>query len=255
MTIGPAIATLLIAVGLSRPLAAQSPACGRPATLSLAGGVAQHDHVDETASPFQFQGRGAELAAWGEQSLGRYCLTLDAQGGRTTLTTRQGTSALEQVIGADGGVALLRAIGGRTVRLAAGLALRGDLTTTSHDYTDPEHLVAVYRFGTIALGPALRADARVLGGWATLELSSPAVAIVDHPYTPVWPSAGAALRLVSPTQLRGVHAALVVAPLSWHDVTPVIAFRANALRYDDVHPVRTLTQTLTLGATLVLPRR
>lgn len=257
IAIRPAIVSLLIAVGLSPQLRAQRPACGDAASLSLAAGVAQHDRVDETASPFQFQGRGVALSAAGERSLGRYCIAMDADDGRTALTAREdeGGAGAERISDADAGASIVRTIASRRVHLAAGVAMRGGMETTTHAYADLEHIVSWYRLGTLSLGPAMRADARVLDGWAALELSSPLVAVVDHPYTPVYLGDASTLRVVSATQLRGLDAAIAVVPFARRAIRPVVIFRMHGLRYDDVHPVRALTQTLSVGATLALRRR
>ena len=239
-----ATASLLVAAPRSH---AQSPACGAPTVLTLAAGVGQNDRVDATASPLQFRGRGVELSASFAHSRGAVCIAADADGGTKLLSTREGSSATERLAEADAGIAALRATSHHS--LALGAELRGQIAVTDHAYDDPRHDVATYRVAAIAVGPALRWRRRIGRGDAIVQASSPLLALIDHPYMAVWTTdPEPSFRLASLARYRGVHASFSYAWTTWHGVASVASYRLNGARYDDVHPLRALSQSLTIGA-------
>ncbi|HVX38238.1 MAG TPA: hypothetical protein VHB25_01600 [Gemmatimonadaceae bacterium] len=243
MSIVLAVLSLLTAAPRSN---AQSSACGASTGLTLSAGVGQNDRVDATASPFQFRGRGLQLAAALVRAHGRFCLTVDGEGGAKLLASRQGTSATERLIEGDGGVGVLHTTSMRSLSL--GVEARGLLAVTDHTYGDPRHIVATYRIGALSLGPALRWERPLFRGHAVVQLSSPLIALVDHPYVAVWTTdPEPSFRLASLTQFRAGHAALSYEWSAWHGVASVASYRLTAVRYDDVHPLRSLSQDIVFG--------
>src|SRR6185503_1512400 len=97
----------------------------------------------------------------------------------------------ERLIDADARISLLKAVGswGESRNwFAAGIELRANVAATSHTYGDPNRSVAEYRMGFASLGPSALWRLHLGRDAATLQLSSPLVALVDHPYSPVWAS-------------------------------------------------------------------
>jgi len=239
-----ACCSLLIAAS---PSHAQSTACGVSTALTLSAGVGQNDRVDATASPFQFRGRGLELSVNAAHSSGRVCMTLDAGGGTKLLSTREGTSATERLAEGDAGFGVLRTTWMRS--LSIGAEARGELAITDHAYTDPRHIVATYRIGALSFGPAARWQRRFGRGDAVVQLSAPVVALIDHPYFAVWSTdPQPTFRLASVGEYRAAHAAFSYSWTAWRGVASVLSYRVNGVRYDDVHPLRSLSQSLTVGA-------
>ena len=251
MSIVLATASLLVAASRCH---AQSAACGAAPTaslLTLSAGVGQSDRVDATASPFQFRGRGLDVAAAFARASGRTCVTADADGGTKLLSSREGTSATEKLAEANAGIAAVRATSVRG--LALGLDARGLIAVANHEYDDPRHEIATYRIGAISLGPAVRFTASVAGGDALVQLSTPLVALIDHPYVAVWTTdPEPSFRFASAARYRGAHATVSYTVHAWRGVESVVSYRMNGVRYDDVHPLRSLSQSLTLGTVVPL---
>lgn len=247
MSIVLAIACSSLLIAASR-CHAQSAACGAaPTGLTLSAGVGQNDRVDATASPFQFRGRGLQMSAGFTHASGRTCITADADGGTKQLASRERTSATERLAEADAGIAVLRATWLRS--LALGAEARASIAVTDHSYDDPSHIVATYRVGVLSLGPSARWERRVGPGNAVVQASTPIVALIDHPYVAVWSTdPEPSFRLASFTTFRGAHAVLSYAWTTWHGVASVVSYRMNGARYDDAHPLRALSQSLTIGA-------
>ena len=254
MSFRAAIVLSLIApaVSLSAIAAAQSSGCGSlPNALSLAAGVAQSNRLDVTASPVQFDGRGGDVVAGFDHSLGGFCVVSSAHGGIRTLSAASGSAAKERLIDADAGIALLRGVSGSAQSrnwFGAGVELRGNIAATDHAYADPQATVSQFRMGVASLGPAALWRVRLGSNAATVQLSSPLVAVVDHPYSAVWSKdAWPHLRAATIAQLRGVNGAISYSFAPDRRVTPTATYRFSALRYDDVRPVRALTQSLSIG--------
>jgi hypothetical protein len=245
----------LFAVGTSQ-LLAQSPACPRSTTATLAAGLGQSDRVDMTASPMQFGGRGLDINGSIERSFGSVCVVTSGRGGRKTLTPTTGSSSLERLTDGELSITALRAIRAEPSApraLAFGAELHGELAVTNHAYTDPERTVSTYRVGLLSLGPAVRWRQPLFGGTAVMQLASPVVSLVDHPYT-----AGTSdLRVQAATlsSLRGLQG------LVSYELPPVrglslrATYRASGLWFDDVRPVRSLSQTLSIGIATSLGSR
>jgi hypothetical protein len=229
---------------------AQATACS-PTRATLAAGIGQSDRVDMTASPTQFGGRGLDLSASFEQSRGAFCLAFDGRGGAKTLRAVTASLASERLIDGGASVAVLRAVGsGQSARraFAFGAELRGTVAVTRHAYADVRRTVSEFRLGTVSVGPMLRWRERIGGGFAVAQLSSPALAVVDHPDSAVIPgSASPDFRFASINTLRGGDLRVSYEPFSSRSMSLRATYDASVLRYDDVRPVRSLTQSLNLG--------
>jgi hypothetical protein len=229
---------------------AQATACS-PTRATLAAGIGQSDRVDMTASPTQFGGRGLDLSGSVEQSRGAFCVVAGGRGGAKTLRAVTSSSAHEHFIDGDTHVAVLRAFGGGESSkraFAFGAEVRGTLAVTSHAYADLGRTVSEFRLATLSLGPVFRWRERIGSGFAVAQLSSPAFAVVDHPYADVSSARGSpTLRLASVNALRGADLRIAYEPVAYRSMSLRAAYDASVLRYDDVHPVRALTQSLNLG--------
>jgi hypothetical protein len=238
-------------------LFAQSADCGLPASLYAAAGVAQHDQVDATIAPEQFEGRGGDYTFGLDFSADRFCLLTTARGGAHSLTAVRNSLGREDLIDGGGSIALLRAISSpRALTFFAGAELRADVSDTRYAYSNPQQTESEFRLGVATLGPAVMTRLVLGHSAATMQLSSPLAALVDHPYTALWSgNSGPAVRAVSLNALRGVNATLAYT----FNVTRSIGFRASysaaLLRYDDSRSVRTLTQSLAAGARVAIGRR
>jgi hypothetical protein len=242
------IAVMSLFAAAAPQLRAQSPACPSSTTATIAAGIGQSDRVDMTASPVQFGGRGLDVNGSLERSFGSLCVVASGRGGRKTLSPATGLSSLERLTDGEMSITALRAFRAEPSApraLAFGAELHGELALTDHSYTDPERTVSTFRVGVLSLGPAVRWRQPLLGGTAVMQLASPVISVVDHPYT-----AGRSdlrLQTASLGSLRGLQG------LVSYELPPVrglslrATYRASGLWYDDVRPVRSLSQTLSIG--------
>jgi hypothetical protein len=236
-------------------LGAQATACA-PTSVVISAGIGQSDRVDMTASPTQFGGRGLDLAADIEQARGAFCVVAGGRAGAKTLSAVTPSAASEHLMDGDAHVAVLRAVAGSAPSrrvLALGVDIRATLALTEHAYADPAHTVAEFRLATLSVGPVLRWRERIGNGFAVAQISAPAIAVVDHPYSTMVPSPD--LRLVSIGALRGAEGFIAYEPFPNRAIAPRAAYRVGVLRYDDVRPVRSLTQAITLGVVTRLGAR
>ncbi len=81
-----------------------------------------------------------------------------------------------------------------------------------------------------------------------MQVSSPAVAVVDHPDSSIIPDdVSPPVRVASVNALRGGDLRVAYEPVSYRSMSLRAAYHASVLRYDDVRPVRSLAQSLNLG--------
>ena len=237
-------------------LLAQSPACPPSTTATLAAGIGQSDRVDMTASPIQFGGRGLDINGSFERSFGSLCVVASGRGGRKTLTPTTASSSLERLTDGEMSITALRAFRAEPSApraLAFGAELHSELAVTDHAYADPERTVSTYRLGLLSLGPAVRWRQPFLGGTAVVQLASPVLSLVDHPYTP----GTGALRVQAASlgSLRGLQGLVSYELPPVHGLSLRASYRASGLWFDDVRPVRSLSQTLSIGIATSLGSR
>ena len=226
---------------------AQATACARPVRRSPPV-LRQSDRVDMTASPMQFGGRGLDLSGSFEHSRGAFCVLATGRGGAKTLRAVTASTASEHLMDGDASVALLRSFGdgeSSTRVFAVGAEVRGTLAMTRHAYADFGRTVSSsFRLGTVSLGPVLRWRERIGSGFAMAQLSLPAIAAVDHPYSAVDTDGSATnVRLASVNRLRGADLRAAYEPFSYRSMSLRAMYNASVLRYDDVSPVRASTST------------
>jgi hypothetical protein len=151
-------------------------------------------------------------------------------------------------------VALLRRIDGAAASapgFSVGLALDGSGAFTAHDYGHAGRPISNFVLGSAAIGPAASWKQRIAGGAATIALAAPAVAVVAHSYSVInRPTMGAELRFVTPGLWRGAGGTVTYAPADDRATGLVYRYRFSLLRYDDVQPVRAVTQSVSVGFTM-----
>ena len=245
--------SMLALVALARTATSQTGSCRVTKGPTLALGAGQHDRVDASTSPGQFQGRGIEGALEGAINARGLCIVASAGAGARSLTAVSGSFGREQMYDGNVGLDVIRPITGvdSRITIAAGVAARADLTVTAHDFNDAGQTRSWYRMGVMSLGPAVNASTNVLGMRAVASLSTPLVAAVDHSYGAVWGGdLSPHFRAASLSTLRGADAQLgVIRPITARTSLSV-TYDVHALRYEDALPVRTLSQRVLIGVTL-----
>src|SRR5579884_3250404 len=253
MSIAPVVCCSLLLAVAHASLQAQAGPCDRATALTLFAGLAQSDHVDVTASPFQFRGRGLDRALEVSHSDGRWCLTADARYDSKAMSPVDDVSGVgvERLHDGDAALTLTRIVaGGRDENggsLAVGAALRGSVSITDHSYVDPPGMMSEFRFDALSFGPAVQwreSLGRTLG-LVVVEVSSAAVGVADHPYGAVWThDDGPELRVVSVGTLRTITGSVSYTSAPWRRLRLTARYGIDGTRYDDVHPLRALTQTV-----------
>ena len=256
------IAVTVFVVALPQ-LHAQSPACSSPSTSStttarIAAGIGQSDRVDFSVSPVQFGGRGLDVSGSLERAVGSFCVTASGRGGKKTLTAVSGSSSVERLTEAEVAVSAFHALRPELEArrmLSIGAELRGDLAVTNHAYGNSSDVqsVANFRVGTLTLGPAVRWRQQIGSGQAVAQIATPVFGVVDHPY--VSGRDDPRFQVVSLNALRGANGSLSYEFTPQKKMSVLATYRVSGMRFDDVRPVRSLTQTLTIGISTKLGSR
>jgi hypothetical protein len=249
--------TLLLSL-LALGARAQSAPCGGTTVFAAAGGV-QNDRVDASVSPAQFQGRGGSLSAGGQLHSGSLCFALRAQIAAHSLSATSGSVGRERLIDGDVGITALRdlvATPSRSASLAIGAQWATTFSTTAHTYANSSQSVERFRLGVSSLGPAIRGRLALGSGEMIAQLSTPLVGLVEHSYLAIWSgSDGPDLRLATVGSLRGADGEIAYARPLPRGLDALFTYRVSALRLDDARPVRSLSQSFTLGVRIPLSAR
>ena len=251
-------ARLALVVLAAVPVAvlAQGEPCARPTSLVASFGLTQSDRADAAINGSQYQGRGPQLSVGAAANVRSICIEAFATGGARYLRPVGGGFGSERILEGRAELSVLKPVAWSSdnqATLAVGLSAQVTATNTRHAFGDASG-VSKYRLGVGSLGPAFDASYRAMGGRLFAGASIPLVSVVDHPYVAVSsldPMAG--LRVATWSSLRGGNVDLgYERPLS-RLVTGTVAYQVNGIRYDDVRPVRTLSQMLTFGFRLTRP--
>ncbi len=218
--------------------------------IAVAVGVAQTNQFDATASPLQFGGHGLDFRSRYARTAGRWAFTAGFDGGLRSLTPdRSLTLGDERITQGEFRLDLQRALGAsRTPAFSVGLALSTDVGVTAHHYDDPGQSVSNFVMGAITLGPSVGWRHAIGGGLARVNLSVPLVGIVDHPYTDVRAAtSNFDMHVVNASTLRGLSADLSYSPAALRRFGIEYGYRLRLLNYADVQPLRSMSQSLTIG--------
>lgn len=243
----------------ARPAAGQSDSASRRTALpsgttelTINAGLSQRRQLDETASPLVFGGSGFDAAARLTRTIGSsFTLSAEIAGGLDRLGSAE-TAAHERVVDGDASLSLDRRMFGseQTARGAVsfGASLAADLTSNLHQYATAASPSAAFLMMSASIGPEAAWRARVGPGRAVVTLRAPVIALVDHPYsedkagyTPV------SFQTATPTSLRRLDGVVKYTPDRLRRSGLTVDYRFSLLRYDDVQPLRSATQGLSLG--------
>lgn len=232
---------------------AQSAACGTRPVAFVGAGVLQYDHVDESASPAQFEGRGSNVLIGIDGVARRVCAFARVRAGIQSLAARSGSYGREHVTDIDADVALMRPVGRYSATvLSLGLQASGAFSLTTHSYIDAASSASRYRLTTVSLGPVFRMGMVHATDEVSAQVGAPVVALVDHPYTALWSGSGAPrMRFASVGQYHGVNGDVAYLR-RFNRLAIRMNYRAALTRIDEVASVRSLSQALTVGFAIPL---
>lgn len=246
-----AAAALLLAAGRRASAQPETALATRP-VLSLAAGAVAREGIDEAISPVRFGGHGGAVAAGYGRSIGRLAISASVRGGVASLGARAAASASTERTGeGEGALTVVRAFGDErhgAGAVGAGVDVRAGLAFTEHRYAATGLPASHHAFGYGALGPAAAWRRALAGGTASGVLAAPLVALVDRPYSDLKAARPrVALRAAAPGEFRALHGGLAYAPATGRRVGLVGSWTFDVRRYDDVQPVRAVSQRVAVG--------
>jgi len=232
------------------PSGAQSSRDGTLRELHVTGGLTHSDRIDVVVSPSRFSGEGLD-AGVGYISLGNtMSLVVTAKAGTRTLVSSGVQQSDERVTDGEFELMALTAPASRALgmRVALGVALQTSAAVIAHRYIDPSARTMSYVFGTMTLGPAVLVEHALGDGSASAQLSVPVAGIVAQPYSAIW-SERSPLDLCFATlnTLRSVSAVAAYKSANHHGVSMLYEYRVGVMHYEDVLPVRRLSQSVSAG--------
>lgn len=244
-------AAYLCAVLAGRALA-QHDTVSSASRLVLSGGIDQDDRVDFTASPVRHDGRGFNLGLEYQTRMGPLSVDALLDGGGQHLSSLAAQPAsTERLVQGAFALALERPINATRSAsdgFAVGLAVDASVVVTTTGYTDPDATSSSYMLALATLGPSAAWTRAWSGSVVQFRLSTPVIGLVDHPYSDLKvPSAAVDFRAASIGSLRGLTGMVSYAPTDGRRFGLTWTYRVGLVRYDDVQPVRAVSQMLTVG--------
>ncbi|MEO6878898.1 MAG: hypothetical protein ABI205_10480 [Gemmatimonadaceae bacterium] len=220
--------------------------------LSVFAGIGASAQLNAAASPLRFHGRGPDIATEYRRTLrsDRLELSIAASGAARSVMAAELVTATERLTAGRVGASVLRQFACDSSRrvLGVGVAAGADLSLTNHQYANPSQSTGDYLAAFATLGPAASWRERVGGAEAQLQVSAPLVALVDRPYSALKRNdAPTSVRVASLGSFRGIRGELSYAPAERRRTGIVYAYRFTVAEYADVQPLRTASQSLTVG--------
>jgi hypothetical protein len=253
LAIGPLTACLCLAA-FQVALAQQDPTRPVRSEFAVALGLAHADQFDATASPLRFDGQGLDVSAHYERTSAHYAFSVSLNGDRRDLSSATTVADIaERVTGGDFRLGLRRLV--TQSADGTGLSIGADVTAnvgvTEHQYDDPAHSILNFVIGSVTVGPAIAWTQAIAGGTGRVRLSVPLAGFVDHPYSRTRnDTAPFDPRFVNVSSMRGTSADISYSPASNRRFGIEYAYRLDTFAYSDVQPLRSLSQTVSIGAVM-----
>jgi hypothetical protein len=216
--------------------------------LSVFVGASEGERLDVTASPSRFGGHG--VTGGGEYSSAltdHVALALSFDGDVRSFTTGAASSlATERLSGGDVRGVLTRSLAHSA--FAFGISMTTSVAITMHQYADPTARAEDFLFGYSMLGPAATWGTPIAGGSALLQVTSPVAGLVDHPYSDSHGSYSlSGTRFATASTFRGVDGSATYTPDERRHVGFFYTYHFSLLRYADVQPLSSASQSLSIG--------
>jgi len=260
-SVRPIVSALALSFALPtlRSVAAQSApaASSAAAELRVSAGRRWSGQVDESISSRHFIGSGFGAAAELRWIVRGTLFDASLTGGSAAIDPTSGANgSRERVSSGDLRLAAMRRLGGDASSsdgFAVGVGLRAMTSFTSHDIAAPQPISSQYLLGALSLGPRIAWRRQMVGGRIDATLGTDLVSLVDRPFGRI--DGGRppfALSVASLSRLRTGNAALSYSTGTNRRVGLVTTYTLDLLDYRDVQRVRTVAQSLAIGARLRL---
>jgi hypothetical protein len=132
--------------------------------------------------------------------------------------------------------------------LSLGADIRGTLVLTRHRYADPQNSRATFLVALATIGPAVAYHHDIAGGVAAIRAGVPVAGLVSHPYSGLKSDRRAVE--FDATSLASLRAAAIGASYSAFVARATSVryeYELRFMRYDDIQPVRSASQSLRVG--------
>lgn len=226
--------------------------------LTISLGTFNENRRDEADSPLAYAGTGVAERIDYIRSRGRRRWYFSLEGGSTTIApvaaglhgqSEEGFGAYTIGAGTDW------RLGGSSREsgaFAVGVQFAGTLTVARHLYANQDLTEQTFDFAIVTLAPAARWTHSLGSGQMTASLAMPLLAWVDRPFADVrYANQFVDFHYASPAQLRQVDGVLSYTfnPQSRYEI--MAAYRINAMEFNELQPVRRVTQSFSLAVTRI----
>jgi len=230
-----------------------SASSSAPAELRVSAGARWNGQVDESISSRHFIGTGFGAAAEVRWSARGTSFDASLTGGSAAIDPTNGAAgSRERVSSGDLRLAALRRVGGDATSadgFVAGVGIRAMTSFTSHDISAPQPISSQYLLGALSLGPRVGWRRQIVGGRLDALVGTDLVSLVDRPFGRI--DGGRppfAFSVASLSTLRTGNATVSYSAATNKRMGVVTSYTLDMLDYRDVQPVRTVSQSLSVGA-------
>lgn len=218
----------------------------------VAVSVSDGQRLDATASPLQFGGRGSGALVAYDVAYGRTSVGVSVDAAERHLAAISGQATPSERLDEANAQATVTHRWESPARHGAfslGADMTTSLTVTHHTYSDPAKTASDFGLGLATLGPIVGWSQSVGRGAARVEVTTPLIGIIDHPYSDIRTNDGSvrAVRVANVGAIRGLSGAVTYAVSSHDRVGLVCTYRVRLLHFADVQPLRSVSQTLGVG--------
>jgi hypothetical protein len=217
--------------------------------LSIVAGFADSQHRDASVSPLTFDGSGYSTSASYQHFSAHSAFSVDATWDAQRFRPQNGSiDANERVMQGGVRIATMRSIGdSRGWMLSGGVSAGIWGLNTVHQYADPDGSHASFLAAFATVGPALSVRRAIAGGAAQAQLDVPLFGFSDRSYSVAADQSVFSIRRIGPRELGAWNGTISYAPAPLSALGLVFAYRFSLLNYRDAQPLRTASQSFSIG--------
>jgi hypothetical protein len=220
--------------------------------LMLVAGVSDGQRLDATASPLQFGGLGSSAVVAYTSTYDRTAVGASIDGAQRHLSVINGAATASELLSETNAQATWTRRWESPARRGAfsvGADLTASLAVTHHTYTDPAKTASDFALGLVTLGPIVGWSQSIGRGAAQVDVATPLVGVIDHPYSDIRINDGSVrtVRVANVATIHGLSGALTYAVAARDRLSVLCTYRVRLLHVADVQPLRSVSQTFGVG--------